>query len=60
MTHLRRRLHHPLDPRAEHGQTMTEYALIVTLVAVVIAAAVPGVAMGLVAFFTNVGGAFAP
>ena len=59
MTNHRRRFH-SLDPRAEHGQTMTEYALLVSLVAVVIAVAVPGVAMGLVGFFTNVGSAFGP
>ena len=60
MTHNRRRLHHTLDPRREDGQTMTEYALLVSLIAVIIAAAVPGVAMGLVSFFENVGSAFGP
>ena len=44
--------------RSEHGQTFTEYALIVSLVAIVVAVAVPGVTMGLVDFFTNVGAAF--
>jgi Flp pilus assembly pilin Flp len=56
MTHNRRR--HILDPRREDGQTMTEYALLVSLIAVVVAALVPGVAMGLVTFFENVGSAF--
>ena len=58
MNHNRRRLPHTFDPRREDGQTMTEYALLVSLVAVVIAALVPGVAMGLVSFFANVGSAF--
>ena len=37
---------------------MTEYALLVSLIAVVVAALVPGVAMGLVSFFQNVRRAF--
>jgi Flp pilus assembly pilin Flp len=56
MTHTRRRL--TLDPRREDAQTMTEYVLLVSLIAIVVAALVPGVSMGLVTFFQNVGSAF--
>ena len=56
MTNTRRRL--TLDPLREDGQTMTEYVLLVSLIAIVVAALVPGVSMGLVTFFQNVGSAF--
>jgi Flp pilus assembly pilin Flp len=56
MTNTRRRL--TFDPHREDGQTMTEYVLLVSLIAIVVAALVPGVSMGLVTFFQNVGSAF--
>ena len=42
----------------ERGQTMTEYSLLVALIAIGLVALVPSVASGLLGFFTNVGDAF--
>jgi Flp pilus assembly pilin Flp len=42
----------------ESGQTMTEYSLLVALIAIGLVTLVPSVASGLLGFFTNVGDAF--
>jgi len=42
----------------ESGQTMTEYSLLVALIAIGLVTLVPSVASGLLGFFSSVGSAF--
>lgn len=51
--HTRRRLHHTVAD--EHGQTLSEYSILVALIAVVVIAALPGLAAPLRAFFASAG-----
>jgi Flp pilus assembly pilin Flp len=51
----RRHMPHVAD---ESGQTMTEYSLLVALIAVGLVTLVPSVASGLLGFFSSVGSAF--
>jgi Flp pilus assembly pilin Flp len=51
--HTRRRLLHTVAD--EHGQTLSEYSILVALIAVVVIAALPGLAAPLNAFFASVG-----
>jgi Flp pilus assembly pilin Flp len=48
-----RRLLHILS--AEHGQTLSEYSILVGLIAVVVVAFLPGVAAPISAFFASAG-----
>jgi Flp pilus assembly pilin Flp len=40
------------------GQTLTEYSLLIVLIAIVVALAIPAVATGLMGFFTAAAAAF--
>jgi Flp pilus assembly pilin Flp len=51
----RRHMPHLAD---ESGQTMTEYSLLVALIALGLVALVPSVATGLLGFFSSVGSVF--
>ena len=51
----RRHMPHLAD---ERGQTMTEYSLLVALIAITLVTLVPSVASGLLGFFSSVGSAF--
>jgi len=44
--------------RSESGQTLTEYGLMVALIAILVAAALPGVASSLVRIFSSATAAF--
>jgi Flp pilus assembly pilin Flp len=55
MPHTRRTHITPLD---ERGQTMTEYALLISLIAVLVIVAFPAVVTSLQSFFSTAAGAF--
>ncbi len=46
--------------KREEGQGMVEYALIIALVAIVVAALIPGVTTAIGTVFTNIAGDLAP
>jgi Flp pilus assembly pilin Flp len=43
---------------ADHGQTLAEYSLLIGLIAVVVALALPGVASGVQGLFSSAAAAF--
>jgi Flp pilus assembly pilin Flp len=47
-----------LNLTSETGQTLAEYSLLISLVAIVVAVVIPGVTAGIIGFFNDVAAAF--